>query len=161
MRNLALLFIFLLGVVRAYSQNPDFDEDAFVNGIKSGWPNSPLVSCYWTSLPNAPNAVSRSCCAYVIIGGTPYLYQFGGGSSSELIRVARLNLTTNTWQNNYSTMPYQISAGTAIVMKMSVLYMFLAAITVRACWAELVGSTFTQTHGKQWLICLPELQMRW
>jgi hypothetical protein len=62
-------------------------------------------------------AYSRSCCAYVEISGVPYLYQFGGGnSSSDLRRVARLNLQTNTWQNNYSTMPTQISSGTAITM---------------------------------------------
>jgi hypothetical protein len=47
----------------------------------------------------------------------PYLYQFGGGNSTaELKRVARLNLQTNIWQNNYSTMPQPISSGTAIPM---------------------------------------------
>ena len=126
MKSILLVLIFLLGVVRTYGQNPDFDEDAVVSPIEYGWPTSPLVSCYWSSLPTSPIAVSRSCCAYVIIGGTPYLYQFGGGgSSSELRRVARLNLVTNTWQNNYSTMPHQISSGTAIAMNNdSIIYVF-------------------------------------
>jgi hypothetical protein len=85
-----------------------------------------LVSGYWSTLSNSPMAVSRSCCVHVIIGGTPYIYQFGGGNTSaELRRVARLNLLTNTWQNNYSTMPTQISAGTAISMNGdSVVYVF-------------------------------------
>jgi hypothetical protein len=68
-------------------------------------------------LSSSPNAYSRSCCALVRINGVDYIYQFGGGNTSnELRKVARLNLTTNTWTNNVSTMPNQISSGSAIAM---------------------------------------------
>jgi N-acetylneuraminic acid mutarotase len=53
----------------------------------------------------------------VNISGTDYLYQFGGGNSTnELRRVARLNLTTNSWQNNVTAIPYSMSTATAVAM---------------------------------------------
>ncbi|MCX7878802.1 MAG: T9SS type A sorting domain-containing protein [Ignavibacteria bacterium] len=99
-----------------YSQNQDFeDKNRFRETFLTG--NSPYVSAYWTSLSLSPHSVSRSCCAYIELNGIPYLYQFGGGNtSSELRRVARLNLNTNQWQNNYSTMPHPVSSGTAITI---------------------------------------------
>jgi Secretion system C-terminal sorting domain/Galactose oxidase, central domain len=114
--NRIILLIFLIIAV-TLGQNQDFDERTTTG---SGYtpPLSPFsLSGSWSMYNSSPMAVSRSCCAYVEISGVPYLYQFGGGNTStELRRVARLNLQTNTWQNNYSTMPTQISSGTAITM---------------------------------------------
>lgn len=117
MKNLLKVTFLLLNFAAVFSQNPDFDERATLG---SGYEPPPIpftVSGTWSSLPNSPMLVSRTCCVYVEVNGIPYLYQFGGGNtSSELKRVARLNLLTNTWQNNYSTMPREISSGTAIAM---------------------------------------------
>jgi hypothetical protein len=119
MRILSIfLIIFLIFVSNlSFSQNQDYDENAYISGNQRFPETSPFVSGNWTSLQNSPHSVSRSCCAYVVVNGTPYLYQFGGGNTStETRRVARLNLLTNTWQNNYSQMPEQMSSGTAIPM---------------------------------------------
>ncbi len=115
MKKIITYLAFLLNFSIIWAQNPDFDEN-FTWGSSYVPASSPfMVSGIWTVLPNSPNSVSRSCCAYVEIAGVPYIYQFGGGNSSgELRRVSRLNLMTNVWQNNYSTMPTQISSGTAI-----------------------------------------------
>lgn len=115
MRYLALIQLFLFSTLSVFTQNQDFDENLTLgNGyIPEYSPYS--VSGYWHSYSSSPMNYSRSFCAYVEIAGVPYLYQFGGGNtSSELRRVARLNLQTNIWQNNYSTMPTQVSSGTAI-----------------------------------------------
>ena len=78
----------------------------------------------WTTLTASPHAQSRSCLAWVKIGGVDYIYQFGGVSGALLNNVARYNVNTMTWTNNYSSMPQQISAGTAVVMDDSLLYVF-------------------------------------
>lgn len=116
MKKLTILIIILVSFT-LYSQNQDYDEIMSVSNAYTP-PVSPfLLTGAWTTLSNSPMAVSRSCCAYVEINGVPYLYQFGGGNSTaEMKRVARLNLNTNVWENNYSTMPTQISAGTAITV---------------------------------------------
>lgn len=111
---ISILYLFMNFTI-VLGQNPDFDEN-YTSGYGYIPEPSPfMISGNWSILPNAPNSLSRSCCAYVEINGVPYLYQFGGGNStSELRRVSRLNLSTNSWEYNYSTMPFQISAGTAI-----------------------------------------------
>lgn len=115
MKNFLKVTFLLLNFTAIFSQNPDFDERTTLGFGYEPTPIPFVVSGSWSTLPNSPMNVSRSCCAYVEVNGTPYLYQFGGGNTSaEYRRVARLNLATNTWQNNYSTMPYQISSGTAI-----------------------------------------------
>lgn len=112
-----IIFLIFIAIATSLCQNPDFDERTTFGG---GYvlPASPfMLAGSWSSFNSSPMTYSRSCCAYVEIAGVPYLYQFGGGNTStELRRVARLNLQTNNWQNNYSTMPTQISAGTAITM---------------------------------------------
>lgn len=125
MAKILVNFCYFILAAVICAQNPDFEERMnLTNGYVP--PQSPfVVSGYWTGLNNSPMAVSRTCCVYIVINGTPYLYQFGGGNtSSELRRVARLNLVTNTWQNNYSTMPNQISAGTAIAMNDGTIFVF-------------------------------------
>lgn len=126
MKIIGILLLIFLTIFDSKSQNQDFDENTTLgNGYTPGY--SPFtISGVWTTYSNSPMSVSRTCCAYIEISGVPYLYQFGGGNStSEMKRVARLNLNTNTWQNNYSTMPHQISSGTAIpVNGGSVIYVF-------------------------------------
>jgi N-acetylneuraminic acid mutarotase len=121
--NLLMVSLFLTG--NSYSQNADFDENAQVINSGHGGSHTSSVAS-WNTLPSSPHAVSRSCCVYINIGGVPYLYQFGGGNSNnELRRVARLNLNTNTWTNNYSAMPFSISSGTAIALRGdSIVYVF-------------------------------------
>lgn len=100
-----------------FAQNPDFEVNSVPAGNYDPVYSPYMLSGSWSPLTNTPNGVSRSCCAYVEIAGVPYIYQFGGGNTStEMKRVARLNLITNTWQNNYSTMPTQISSGTAVTV---------------------------------------------
>jgi hypothetical protein len=120
MKTLITIFFLVslnLLTLNLFAQNQDYDENITMS---SGY-NPPVfpyvLSGVWNNLPGSPMAVSRTCCVYVEISGTPYLYQFGGGNSStEMRRVARLNLNTNVWQNNYSTMPHQMSSATAIAM---------------------------------------------
>jgi hypothetical protein len=125
MKLITLIAFLILIAVNIPAQNQDFDENMTMG---SGYnpPYSPYsVTGSWFTLPQSPIALSRSCVAYVVVNGIPYLYQFGGGDTSpELKRVARLNLNTGSWQNNYSTMPREISSGTAIVMNNGTIYVF-------------------------------------
>ncbi len=117
MKNFLMVTLLILNFTAIFSQNPDFDERITLGHGYEPTPIPFTVSGSWSSLTNSPMLVSRTCCVYVEVNGTPYLYQFGGGNTTaELRRVARLNLNTNTWQNNYSTMPVQISSGTAIAI---------------------------------------------
>lgn len=100
-----------------FAQNPDFEVNSGASGSYDPVYSPYMLSGNWNQLSNTPNGVSRSCCAYVEIAGIPYIYQFGGGNTTtEMKRVARLNLLTNIWQNNYTTMPTQISSGTAVAV---------------------------------------------
>ncbi len=80
----------------------------------------------WTSLPATPNAVSRSCVAYVKIADTGYVYQFGGGAGAQLNAVARFNTRTNTWTNTgFAPIPGGgVSAGAAVAIRDSNIYLF-------------------------------------
>lgn len=79
----------------------------------------------WTSLPPSPNALSRSCVAYIRINDTGYVYQFGGGSGTQLNSVARFNTVTNTWTNTgFAPIPFAVSAGTAITVGDSNIILF-------------------------------------
>lgn len=115
MNKLSTFLFLILNFSIIWAQNPDFDENITPGNGYTPAPLPYMISGSWTILPDAPNLLSRSCCAYVEINGVPYLYQFGGGNlTAELRRVSRLNLSTNSWEFNYSMMPFQISAGTAV-----------------------------------------------
>ncbi|HXG00179.1 MAG TPA: kelch repeat-containing protein, partial [Bacteroidota bacterium] len=109
--------------VRAWANVPDDNNRAndtatysFVFSLDRG---------VWTSLPASPNALSRSCVAYIRIADTGYVYQFGGGSGTQLNSVARFNTVTNTWTNTgFAQMPLAVSAGTAITIGDSNIYVF-------------------------------------
>jgi len=112
--------LFLLSVLSFvnFAQNQDRPVEKNIMQRSHNPSFSSFTTASWVSLPSTPHAVSRSCCALVNINGVDYLYQFGGGNTStELRRVARLNLSNNTWTNNISTMPQQISSGTAVPMQ--------------------------------------------
>lgn len=111
-----LLVIFFLISFLSYAQNPDYDYGNNKNDIKGYSEFSPLTSATWTTLAVSPHAVSRSCCAAIKSGDTVFVFQFGGGASAQLTNVARYNSKTNTWTNNYSTMPAPISAGSAVAL---------------------------------------------
>jgi len=121
----ALIIIMLFSfIVSAQEQDRETSRNFPLNSPNPSYSSYTIAN--WVSLPNTPNAVSRSCCVLVRINGVDYLYQFGGGNtSSELRRVARLNLSNNTWTNNVTTMAFQISSGTAIAMNGdSLIYVF-------------------------------------
>ncbi|TVM01076.1 MAG: hypothetical protein CV087_11385, partial [Candidatus Brocadia sp. WS118] len=116
----------ILSVLKVNAQNADFSTagsgEARVPAFNET--ESALTTASWTTLTASPHAVSRSCCVYIVVGGTPYIYQFGGGATTQLTNVARYNITSATWTNNYSTMPFAISAGSAVADGDSVIYVF-------------------------------------
>lgn len=78
----------------------------------------------WTMLTASPHAVSRSCCALITRNDSNFVYQFGGGSGAQFTNVAMYNVRAGTWTNNVSTIPFQISAGYAINVQDSLIYVF-------------------------------------
>lgn len=123
---LKVIFLHIVTILLIFSQDQDREVQ---RKLTSSGPNpsfSTNTIANWSDLTSSPHQVSRSCCAFVRINGVNYIYQFGGGnSSSELRRVARLNLNTNVWTNNVTVIPSQISAGTAIAMRGdSLIYVF-------------------------------------
>jgi len=124
MKAIFLLLSFL-SLTLIYSQNADFN----LNAIDSKIPYfnedaTALSTATWSTLPPTPHIVSRSCCAYILRNDTGYIYQFGGGAGAQFTNVARLNLKTNTWTNNVTVIPFQISAGYAVPDGDSAIYVF-------------------------------------
>lgn len=128
----SMLVLILLFSIMIFAQDQDRETARFIPRNIPNPSYSSFTTASWVNLPNTPNAVSRSCCVLVNVNGTDYLYQFGGGNiTSELRRVARLNLSTNTWSNNVTTMPNAVSSGTAIAMNGdSLIYIFGGNSTV-------------------------------
>ena len=126
LKSIKIILLLFYCSIMIYSQSQDYGISNNISEVVQNPSFSSNTIASWVNLPNSPNAVSRSCCVLVGINGTDFLYQFGGGNtSSELRRVARLNLSNNTWSNNISVMPYQISSGTAIPMRGdSIIYIF-------------------------------------
>jgi hypothetical protein len=151
--TLFVVFFILTSSYFTYSQNPDFDVNQINKSdfmIPSFSGSDFLTTATWTSLPNTPHAQSRSCCAYVVRNDTAYIYQFGGGSSTLLRNVARFNFATNTWTNNYSTMPADVSAGGTAVFGDSAIYVFggysttAGTIVGNAMKYDIAANTWTQ-----------------
>ncbi len=117
MKKTTILFVFLFFIsFLSYAQNPDFDYRDFKSVNPGINQFSPLTTATWSTLMSSPHAVSRSCCTAIKRGDTIFVYQFGGGSSTQLTNVARYNKMTNTWTNNVSTMPFSMSAACAVTM---------------------------------------------
>ena len=102
----------------------DYNPNGDKNVKQSQYDFTRGTTATWTTLTASPHAQSRSFAAMVTIAGVDYIYQFGGGANALLTNVARYNINTATWTDNYSTMPQQISAGSAVVMDDSLLYVF-------------------------------------
>ena len=84
-----------------------------------------VASNFWTSIAASPNALSRSCAAYIEMGGVGYVYQFGGGAGTQLMSVAQYNTVTNTWATaGLAQMPASISSGAAVTVGDSTIYVF-------------------------------------
>ena len=75
-----------------------------------------LTTLTWTSLTTSTHAVSRSCCAFITIGGNDYVYQFGGGSGSQYTTVVRYDVAANTWSSGYAPIPSSMSAASAVTI---------------------------------------------
>ena len=121
----ALLFMFVISTCYLYAQDADVNLNYKGHIAVPIFTEHPLVTtASWTSLPPTPHGQSRTACTYIEVGGTAYIYQFGGGSGSLYKNVARFNFTTNSWTNNVSTMPWNISSGTAITVGDSLIYVF-------------------------------------
>ena len=122
--------LFLCFIVTSYTgyinaqDNQDFNPNARKDIVINNGPMTDATTASWSTLTVSPHAVSRSFCVYISRGGVNYLYQFGGGAGAQLQNVAVLNITTNTWTNNVSVMPFAVSAGSAIADGDSVIYVF-------------------------------------
>lgn len=124
MKKFILLFFFLTvfaSIIQA-QDNRDFNPNAVKSPATDNGPVSLTTAATWSSLATSPHAVSRSCCTFIRRAGVNYLYQFGGGATTQLTNVAVLNINTNTWTNSVSTMPFAISAGTSIADGDSIIY---------------------------------------
>jgi hypothetical protein len=118
---ITLLFTFSLLCGIALAQNygiPGLDFNAkttpqLINEITG---EDVLTTLAWTSLAPSTHAVSRSCCAYITIGGNDYIYQFGGGSGAQYTTVARYDVAANTWSTGYAAIPSNMSAATAVTI---------------------------------------------
>jgi len=129
MKHFVYMTVILLFFISGLSSqdNRDMNLNIYINDKVALVPtftdySALSTTATWTTLPVSPHAVSRSCCVIIRRNDTNYVYQFGGGSGTQFTNVARFNVTTNTWTNNVSTMPHNISAGYAIADGDSVIY---------------------------------------
>jgi Secretion system C-terminal sorting domain/Kelch motif len=118
---ITLLFTFSLLCGTALAQNqgiPGLDYNAnttpqIINEITG---EDILTTLAWTSLAASTHAVSRSCCAYITMGGNDYIYQFGGGAGAQYTTVARYDVAANTWSMGFAAIPSNMSAATAVTI---------------------------------------------
>ena len=119
---ITLIFTFSLLCGTALAQNygiPGVDYNAQVTPqiINEITGESVLTTLAWSSLAPSINAYSRSCVAYITIGGNDYIYQFGGGSTTQHTQVARYDVAANTWSNTgFAAIPSGMSAATAVTI---------------------------------------------
>jgi hypothetical protein len=118
---LTFLLLFVFTVANSFAQNSD---SRFTNpGVYFENSDATLMATLST-VAASPHAVSRSCATFANVGGVPHIFQFGGGGGAQYTNVARYNIQTDTWTNNFSTMPANISSGTAVTMNDSIIYVF-------------------------------------
>ncbi|MEO8210628.1 MAG: hypothetical protein ABI840_08695 [bacterium] len=82
------------------------------------------VTGTWGSGPLSPKNQSRTCCVYITVSGVKYIYQFGGGAGAQLTSIARFNIKAQSWALLGSVLTRDVSAGTAINVGDSVIYIF-------------------------------------
>jgi len=122
MNKLTTLFIFLLflgGVASAQYQGipgVDYNANASPRILNEITGDNVLTTLAWTSLA-ASVGISRSCVAYITVGGNDYLYQFGGGAAAQLTEVRRYDVAANTWTNTgFAPIPTGMSAACALAI---------------------------------------------
>jgi hypothetical protein len=121
-----LLFFFAAAQAQSpdRSGSPSPTHNAYlVPGFDEG-SSALTTTATWTLLTPSPHAVSRSCCALITRNDSAFVYQFGGGSGAQFTNVAVYNVRAATWTNSVSTIPFQISAGYAINVQDSLIYVF-------------------------------------
>jgi hypothetical protein len=78
----------------------------------------------WTSLAPSTHAVSRSCCAFITIGGNDFIYQFGGGAGTQYTTVAKYDVAANTWTTaGLAPIPSAMSSASAVTLG-NMIYLF-------------------------------------
>ncbi len=84
-----------------------------------------ITEATWSALAATPNAYSRSCAALVTKNGLDYIYQFGGGSATQLTSVAVYNVAANSWSTTgLAAIPSAVSSATAVPLGDSTIYLF-------------------------------------
>lgn len=83
-----------------------------------------MTTLTWTDMAPSTHAVSRSCCVYITIGGSDFIYQFGGGSGAQYTTVAKYDVTANTWTTTgLAAIPVAMSSASAVAIG-SKIYLF-------------------------------------
>ena len=118
--TLLFTFSFLCGTALAQNYGipgADYNAQATPRIINEITGENVLTTLTWTSLAPSVNAYSRSCVAYITIGANEYIYQFGGGSTTQHTQVARYDVAANTWSNTgFAAIPSGMSAATAVTI---------------------------------------------
>ncbi len=92
--------------------NPNAAPYAFVQDVGE----DVLSTLTWTSLATSV-PISRSCIAYINVGGNDYIYHFGGGAGAQLSEVRRYDVAANTWTNTgFAPIPSGMSAAAAVTI---------------------------------------------
>jgi len=117
--TLLLAFTLLCGISLAQNSGIpgiDFNANTSPQVINEVTGDEVLSTLTWASLAPSTHAVSRSCVAYITIGGNDYIFQFGGGSAAQLTTVARYDVAANTWSTGYAAIPSGMSSATAVTI---------------------------------------------
>ncbi len=112
-------FLLLSGIILAQDSGIpglDFNANASPYSIQTYDGDNVLTTLNWTALTPSIHAVSRSCVTFISIGGNDYLYQFGGGSSTQYTTAVRYDITADTWSSGYASIPSNMSAATAVTI---------------------------------------------
>ena len=122
------LFFFVSGLSLGQDLGiPGLDYNANATGLQvqhQETNNDVLTTLSWSSLAASTHAVSRSCCAYVTIGGNDFIYQFGGGSGAQYTTVAKYDVAANTWTTaGLAPIPSAMSSASAVTIG-NLIYLF-------------------------------------
>ncbi len=102
----------------------DFNANKSPQVIQQVTVDEVLTTLSWTSIAASTHAVSRSCCAYITIGGNDYIYQFGGGAGAQYTTVAKYDVAANTWTTaGLAPIPSAMSSASAVTLG-NMIYLF-------------------------------------
>ena len=122
MKQLSILFV--LGFIMWGSTTAqdlgipglDYNANASPQVIGSGTGDEVLTTLTWSAMAPSTHAVSRSCVAFITIGGNDYVYQFGGGSGAQFTTVVRYDVAANTWSGGFASIPSAMSSASAVTI---------------------------------------------